>query len=458
MKKLVCSLLTLSLALFVLTASYAQEETDPDTLRASDINADGMINILDLTLIASHFGETPTADQTPNPDVNGDGQVNILDLVFVASHFGKTVAPPVVFVSADPASGVEITTNDTITLTFDNPPEDVTISKGVATVTDKTVTITGPFTPGKLDLTITWADGTQTLSYAIRPFVAVVSTDPVSGVEITTNDTITLTFDNPPEDITVNTGVATVTDKTVTITGPFTPGKLDLTITWADGTQTLSYTVRSLVAVVSWEPTIDSPLTVDDTITFTFDNPPKDVTISKGVATVTDKTVTITGPFTPGKLDLTITWADGSLTVTYTVAEPDTEAPSITGSTVSDGDMDVDPEAINSSATIEIVFNEAVSGNIALQTEAGNDVGWIGKIEGSKAMLELVEGKELDSETTYVIAGKVEDAAGNETDINITFTTASDYDGIPIEVNDANFDTVVLGSETPIVVDFYKDG
>ena len=453
MKKLICLLLTLSLALLVSTASYAQEETDPDTLRASDVNADGMINILDLTLIASHFGETPTADQTPNPDVNGDGQVNILDLVLVASHFGKTVAPPAVFVSADPASGVEITTNDTITLTFDNPPENITVNTGVATATDKTVTITGPFTPGKLDLTITWADGTQTLSYAIRPFAAFVSTDPVSGVEITTNDTITLTFDNPPENITVNTGVATATDKTVTITGPFTPGKLDLTITWADGTQTLSYTVRSLVAVVSWEPTIDSPLTVDDTITFTFDNPPKDVTVSKGVATATDKTVTITGPFTPGNLDLTIAWADGSLTFTYTVAEPDTEAPSITGSTVSDGDTDIDL-----SATIEIVFNEAVSGNIALQTEAGNDVGWIGKIEGSKATLELVAGKELDPETTYVIAGKVEDTAGNETDINITFTTASDYDGIPIEVNDANFDTVVLASEVPIVVDFYKDG
>ena len=72
-------------------------------------------------------------------------------------------------------------------------------------------------------------------------------------------------------------------------------------------------------------------------------------------------------------------------------------------------------------------------------------------------MLTPVAGKELAPETTYVIAVKVKDAADNETEINITFTTASAYDGIPIEVTDANFDTVVLGSEVPIVVEFYTD-
>ena len=79
------------------------------------------------------------------------------------------------------------------------------------------------------------------------------------------------------------------------------------------------------------------------------------------------------------------------------------------------------------------------------------------KLKGTKETLELVKGKELDPETTYVIAGKVEDAAGNETDINITFTTASKTSGIPIEVNDANFDTIVIASEIPIVVEFYTD-
>ena len=50
-----------------------------------DVNKDGVINILDLTLVASHFGQTgPTA-----ADVNGDNVVNILDLTLVASHFGE---------------------------------------------------------------------------------------------------------------------------------------------------------------------------------------------------------------------------------------------------------------------------------------------------------------------------------------------------------------------------------
>ena len=57
MKKLICSLLTLSLVLLALTASYAQEDTDLERLRAADVNADGIINILDLVVIASHFGE-----------------------------------------------------------------------------------------------------------------------------------------------------------------------------------------------------------------------------------------------------------------------------------------------------------------------------------------------------------------------------------------------------------------
>ena len=127
MKKLICSLLTLSLALFVLTASYAEEDTDIEILRAADVNADGIINIQDLVLVASSLGEMPIEGQTPNPDVNGDGNVNILDLVLVANHLGKTVRPPVAFVSADPESDAEITTNDTITLTFDNPPEDVDV-------------------------------------------------------------------------------------------------------------------------------------------------------------------------------------------------------------------------------------------------------------------------------------------------------------------------------------------
>ena len=64
-----------------------------------------------------------------------------------------------------------------------------------------------------------------------------------------------------------------------------------------------------------------------------------------------------------------------------------------------------------------------MKGNIALQTEAGDDIGWIGRVEGNRGVLEVVKGKEIGNETTYVIKGKVFDAAGNETEVSITFTT-----------------------------------
>ena len=47
-----------------------------------DINGDGIVNILDLTLIARGFGT-----DSPDVDVNGDGVVNVFDLVFVANQF-----------------------------------------------------------------------------------------------------------------------------------------------------------------------------------------------------------------------------------------------------------------------------------------------------------------------------------------------------------------------------------
>ena len=239
--------------------------------------------------------------------------------MLVAGLLGETVRPPVAFVSVDPVIDSEITVNDTITLTFDNSPEDVTVSTGTAVTDANTVTITGPFTPGDLELTITWADGTETLSYTISPPAALVSTVPESGMEITTNDSITLTFDNPPESVTVSEGVATITENTVTIAGPFTPGTLELTIIWADGTANLSYTVRPFVAFVRADPESGVEITTNDSITLTFDNPPADVTVSTGVVLSTGNTATITGPFTPGDLKLTITWADGTENLSYTV-------------------------------------------------------------------------------------------------------------------------------------------
>ena len=74
---------------------------------------------------------------------------------------------PANFVSANPPAGCGIAANASMTVTFDNPPADVRVSAGIATVSGNTVTVAGPFTPGPLSLTITWAGGSQTLNYPV---------------------------------------------------------------------------------------------------------------------------------------------------------------------------------------------------------------------------------------------------------------------------------------------------
>ena len=89
------------------------------------------------------------------------------------------------FVSVHPAVG-DLEPNSSITVTFDNVPEDVQVSTGVAKTgqiitAGKTVTINGPFAPGALPITITWADGTQVLQYTVLP----LAVESLSGVGVT---------------------------------------------------------------------------------------------------------------------------------------------------------------------------------------------------------------------------------------------------------------------------------
>lgn len=120
---------------------------------------------------------------------------------------------------------------------------------------------------------------------------------------------------------------------------------------------------------------------------------------------------------------MTITWADGTQALNYTVYFPDCCQLRFAGGTVKDGDKDVDSEALNTDGKIEIEFTEDITGNIALQTEGGDDVGWTGRVAGNKATLELVKGRELKNETTYIIVAKVSDAIDDEYTFKITFVT-----------------------------------
>ncbi len=171
-------------------------------------------------------------------------------------------------------------------------------------------------------------------------------------------------------------------------------------------------------------PASGTEIPANSDIVLNFSGTPENLAVSTGTLEGT----TIKGPFTGTSLSITVTWdngpegAAGSETLTYTLTAPDTDAPTISSSTVSDGDEDVDPEPLNTDG-IEVKFSETVTGNIALQTEAGENVGWDGKVDGDTATLTPLAGKEIGNETTYVVAGKVSDAAGNELEVSITFTT-----------------------------------
>ena len=63
--------------------------TNPGEFGVTDVNRDGITNILDLVLVASHFGKL----RQDGADVNGDGVANLKDLELVADALGDAAAP-----------------------------------------------------------------------------------------------------------------------------------------------------------------------------------------------------------------------------------------------------------------------------------------------------------------------------------------------------------------------------
>ena len=70
------------------------ETPDPevDDYNYTDVNNDGVVNIIDLVLVAVRYGETIVGNPFPNPDVNQDGIVDINDIILVTEDM-PPVAP-----------------------------------------------------------------------------------------------------------------------------------------------------------------------------------------------------------------------------------------------------------------------------------------------------------------------------------------------------------------------------
>ena len=73
----------------------------PENHVSEDVNADGIVDVEDLVLVAATIGTTPPDGTIPNPDVNGDGVINSDDLALVMDALESTPTAPAVVMTAE---------------------------------------------------------------------------------------------------------------------------------------------------------------------------------------------------------------------------------------------------------------------------------------------------------------------------------------------------------------------
>ena len=72
----------------------------PENHVPEDVNADGIVDVEDLVLVAATIGTTPPEGTYPNPDVNGDGVINSDDLALVMAALENTPTAPAAVLTA----------------------------------------------------------------------------------------------------------------------------------------------------------------------------------------------------------------------------------------------------------------------------------------------------------------------------------------------------------------------
>ena len=75
---------------------------------------------------------------------------------------------PIKFMWANPPSYSTISPSGNIILTFDSIPANLSVTPGIIEAREgRRVTIAGPFSPGPLEMRITWTDGMLDLRYYV---------------------------------------------------------------------------------------------------------------------------------------------------------------------------------------------------------------------------------------------------------------------------------------------------
>ena len=107
---------------------YDNSHQTDSPIQFSDVNRDGIVNIIDLALVASYYEDADFADAASfgiYPDVNGDGVIDIRDLVVIAGAIDAAAAAPA------PALRKPLT--ETSDLTAENLAEWVQLAKQLDT-------------------------------------------------------------------------------------------------------------------------------------------------------------------------------------------------------------------------------------------------------------------------------------------------------------------------------------
>ena len=76
-----------------------RELTEPpvievDDYNYTDVNNDGIVNIVDLVLVAARYGEKVVGNPHPNPDVNRDGIVDVDDIILITKDMPPVAGAP----------------------------------------------------------------------------------------------------------------------------------------------------------------------------------------------------------------------------------------------------------------------------------------------------------------------------------------------------------------------------